>query len=220
MKLYSLPLSPFAARVRGALYAKGLAAEMLAPPESFGTSSSFRKVSPTGRIPVLVRDDGTTLVESGVIVEYLEDAFPEPSLRPKSAEALAQVRLITQVADAYVMNALMPLFALFDTKEKDTSAIEAGLARLDDGLGKLDALLAPKGYANGERLTTADVWLTPIRFSLDGFMAFAGRKEVLAKHPRFAAYRDVIEGDPALGRVWREMNDGLKAFMESRASAS
>jgi glutathione S-transferase len=219
MKLYSLPLSPFAARVRGAVYAKGLAVEMLAPPDSFGTSAAFRKLSPTGRIPVLLRDDGTTLVESSVIVEYLEDAFPEVSLRPPGPEALAQVRLITQVADLYVMNALLPLFGLFDVKEKDTTAITAQLAKLHDGLAKLDALLAPQGYAHGGRLTTADVWLAPIRFSLDGFATFSGSSVLLDEHPRVAAYRDVIHGDPSLARVWQEMTDGLQRFMAGRAAS-
>jgi glutathione S-transferase len=166
---------------------------------------------------VLVLDDGTTIPESGVIVEYLEDARPSPPLRPRSPEALARVRLITQVADLYVMNTMMPLFALFDAKEKDTAAIDAQLAKLDDGLGKLDALLAPKSFAHAGQLTTADVWLTPVRFTLDGLMGFSGRAGLLDRHPRVAGYRDVARADAALGRVWREMTDGLEAFMMSRA---
>jgi glutathione S-transferase len=218
MKLYSLPLSPYAARVRAAIYAKDLPVEIVAPPEDWRTSASYRQLNPLGRIPVLVLDDGTTLPESGVIVEYLEDAYPEPSLRPRAPEALARVRLITQVADLYVVQALMPLFFLFDAKEKDAAAIDAQLAKLDDGLAKLDSLLSPRTFAHGEKLTTADVWLTPVRFTLDGFMGFAGRPGLLDKHPRVAGYRDALQADRALERVWGEMTDGLKAFMQSRAS--
>ncbi len=83
---------------------------------------------------------------------------------------------------------------------------------------KLDALLAPKGYAHGGRISTADAWLTPVRYSLDGLASFAGLSELLVKAPRFAAYREAIDADPALGKVWREMDDGLKAFMQRRAS--
>ena len=218
MKLYSLPLSPFSARVRGALYAKSLAFEALAPPESFGTSEEFRKLSPMNKIPLLVRGDGTTLGESSVIVEYLEDAFPEPPLRPESAEALAQVRFVTQVADGYVMNVLGPLFLLFDAKEKDTRTITTQLAKLDDGLAKLEAVLTPASYAQGGRISTADVWLTPIRFSLDGFSAFAARPGLLDRYPRVNGYKDVAQRDPALGRVWSEMTEGLNAFMKRYAA--
>lgn len=218
MKLYSLPLSPYAARVRAAIYAKDLPVEIVAPPDDWQGSASYRALNPLGKIPVLVLDDGTTLPESGVIVEYLEDAHPQPSLRPRSPEALARVRVITQVAELYVMNVMGPLFLLFDAKEKDAAAIDAQVARLDDGLGKLDAMLEPKSYAHPGQLTTADVWLTPVRFSLDGLMGFSGRTGLLDRHPRVAGYRDVARGDATLGRVWGEMMDGLEAFMKRRAS--
>lgn len=217
MKLYSLPLSPYSARVRGALYAKGLEVQVMAPPDGWGSSDAFRAVNPLGLIPVLVLDDGTKLCESGVIVEYLEDAFPAPALRPKEAKDVARVRLVTQVAEAYVMPAMMPLFSLFSAKEKDAKAIDAQLAKLDDALAKLNAMLVPDEYAFGGRLSTADVWLAPTRFALDGLMGFAGLKGLLDAHPGVQAYAAVAQRDPVLARVWREMTDGLAAFAERRA---
>src|SRR4051794_6395479 len=110
MKLISLPLSPFAARVRAAIHAKDLPVEIVAPPADWRTSPEYRKLNPLVRIPVLVLDDGTTLFESGVIVEYLEDAFPESRpLRPQSALDRARVRLVTQLGEQYVLPAMTPL---------------------------------------------------------------------------------------------------------------
>ena len=220
MKLYSLPLSPFAARVRGAIHAKRLNVEIVTPPEDWRTSPDYRALNPMLRIPVLVLDDGTSLPESGVIVEYLEDAFPDPTLRPRSPAGLARVRLITQVADLYVMQAAMPLFFLFDAKTRDKVAIEAQLAKLDGGLRLLNDMLDAGSYAHGHRLSTADVWLTPVRFTLDGLMGFSGRTTLLDRYKSVAAYADVARRDAALGRVWQEMSDGLKAFMEMRAKAA
>lgn len=217
MKLYSLPLSPYSARVRAALYAKDLRVEIVPPPEAWSSSDEFRAVNSLGRIPVLVLDDGTSICESAVIVEYLDDAHPEPALRPRAPVDLARVRLITQVAETYVTNAMMPLFYLFDAKEKDTKAIDAQLAKLDDALGKLDPMLQPGRYAFGDRLTIADAWLTPMRFSLDGLMSFAGLNGLLDAHPRIAGYADVAQTDRALSRVWGEMTNGLRAFMDRRA---
>jgi maleylpyruvate isomerase len=220
MKLFSLALSPYAARVRVAIYAKGLPVEIVAPPPDWRTSQEFRKLNPLVRVPVLVLEDGTSLAESGVIVEYLEDAYPETSLRPRSPKDLARVRFTTQVAEQYVMPAIMPLFGLFDTKARDEAAITAQLAKLDTALKHLNDLLPPAAYAAGERLTTADAWLMPVRYSLDGLMGFSGRTDILDRHATVKGYADIARRDPHLGRVWREMDDGLKAFMASRAAAA
>jgi glutathione S-transferase len=220
VKLYSLPLSPYAGRVRGAIYAKGLAVEIAAPPADWRSSPEYRAINPLVRIPVLLLDDGTVIPESGVIVEYLEDAHPSPSLRPDTAESLASVRLITQVADLYVMQAIMPLFALFDAQKRDESAISAQLAKLDEGLKHLDAMLLAGEYAFPGQLTTADVWLTPLRFTLNGLMEFARKPRLLDSYKAVAAYADVARKDAALGRVWDEMTEGLEEFMQARAQAT
>jgi glutathione S-transferase len=217
MKLHSLPLSPYAARVRAAIYAKRLPVEIVAPPADWRSSSDFRAISPAGRIPVLVLDDGSTLPESAVIVEYLEDAWPEPSLRPRSPEGVARVRLITQVADLYVMQVALPMFLLYDAASRDTAAIEAHHRRLDDGLKLLNDMLDAGAFAHGHKLSTADAWLTPVRFTLDGLMRFSGRDTLLDRYRSVARYVDVVQRDAALSRVWQEMADGLAAMMAARA---
>jgi glutathione S-transferase len=219
MKLFSLALSPYAARVRVAIYAKGLPVEIVSPPSDWRTSAEFRKLNPLVRIPVLVLDDGTPLAESGVIVEYLEDAHPEVSLRLRTAKEVAQTRFITQVAEQYVTGAIMPLFGLFDTKTRDEPAIKAQLAKLDGAMKQLNGLLRPGAYAMGERLTTADTWLTPLRYMLEGLVSFSGRKEILDdRYPAIVAYADVARRDPHTSRVWNEMEEGYKQFMGSRAA--
>jgi glutathione S-transferase len=221
MKLISLALSPFAARVRAAIHAKRLAVEIVDPPADWRSSADFRKLNPLARIPVLVLDDGSTLFESGVIVEYLEDAYPaERPLRPRAPKDLARVRLITQIGEQYVMAAIMPLFGLFDTQDRDEAAVTAQIGKLDTALKHLNEQLRPGAYAFGGSLTTADLWLAPLRFTLEGLMSFSGRTELLDQHRALHAYRDVALNDPVLGLVWKEMEDALKAFMASRAAAT
>jgi glutathione S-transferase len=220
MKLLSLALSPYAARVRGSIYAKDLPVEIVTPPADWRRSAGFKAINPLGRIPVLVLADGTAIPESGVIVEYLEDAFPQPALRPAHAAGLARVRLITQVADLYVMQALMPIFHMLDTGQRDNAAVSTQFGKLDEGLAQLNDLLKPRGYAFGGHLTTADVWLTPVVFSLDGLMKFSGRAELLDRHKAVAGYAEVVQADPALARVWGEMTEGLIAFMKTRAETA
>ncbi|HEV7441199.1 MAG TPA: glutathione S-transferase family protein [Steroidobacteraceae bacterium] len=218
MKLYSLLASPFAARVRAAIYAKGLDVQIISPPSDWRTSPEYRKLSPLVRIPVLILDDGSSLPESGVIVEYLEDAFPQTPLRPNDAAERARVRLITQVAELYVQPAMSPLFRLFDTKDRDEAAIEAQISKFDATLRQLNDLLRPGEYAVGNCLTTADLWLAPQRMMLGGLMAWSGRTELLDGYDALIAYQDLAQRDPFLNRVWQEMEEGVKAFMAARAN--
>ena len=76
MKIYQLVTSPFAVRVRIALNAKGVTTEFMAPPGGIG-SEAFRKITPMGKVPTLVCDDGTVIAESAVINEYLDEQFPD-----------------------------------------------------------------------------------------------------------------------------------------------
>jgi glutathione S-transferase len=218
MKLISLPLSPFAARVRAAIHAKDLPVEIVAPPADWRSSPEFRKLNPLVRIPVLVLDDGNTLFESGVIVEYLEDAFPDSRpLRPRSALDRARVRLVTQLAESYVLPAITPLFGLLDVQARDEAAIATQMTKLDTALKYLNDVLRPGMYAVGDSLTTADVWLAPLRYTLEGLMSFSGKPALLERYSALRVYSDVARDDPHLGVIWREMEEGLKAFMASRA---
>jgi len=62
---------------------------------------SYIKLNPHAVVPTLV-DDGNVIIESTVINEYLDDAYPEPSLRPTDAVARARVRLWTKQLDESV----------------------------------------------------------------------------------------------------------------------
>lgn len=58
----------------------------------------YLKLNPNAVVPTLV-DDGTVIIESTVICEYLDDAYPEPPLRPHEAVARARMRLWTKQLD-------------------------------------------------------------------------------------------------------------------------
>ena len=58
----------------------------------------YLKLNPKGLVPT-IDHDGIIIPESNVILEYLEDAFPLPSLRPENSFDLAQARLWTKRLD-------------------------------------------------------------------------------------------------------------------------
>ncbi|MFP6780239.1 MAG: glutathione S-transferase family protein [Gammaproteobacteria bacterium] len=129
MKIYQAVTSPFAVRVHIAAYAKGLSLEFVAPPDGMG-SEAYRKISPLGKVPTLVTDDGTVIVESAVINEYLEEQFPEAPLLPATAVQRARARMVTEMTDAYIFARYLPLFALAKTRGKESPLVEDGMEGL------------------------------------------------------------------------------------------
>src|SRR5512141_3329352 len=97
MKLYTADLSPYSARVRMQIYAKGIANIVFELPEHWGMPK-FREKFPIGRVPVL-DIDGDLIPESEVIAEYLEETYPEPSLLGATPRESAQIRVLARLAD-------------------------------------------------------------------------------------------------------------------------
>lgn len=58
----------------------------------------YLKLNPNGVVPTLIHD-GRVVTESSVIMEYLEDAFPQTQLRPRDAFAIARMRLWLKFSD-------------------------------------------------------------------------------------------------------------------------
>lgn len=61
----------------------------------------YLKLNPNAVVPTLVHD-GEVLVESTVICEYLDDAFPERPLKPRSARDRSRMRLWTKAVDEHI----------------------------------------------------------------------------------------------------------------------
>jgi glutathione S-transferase len=91
VKLYDAARCPYCARVRIALAEKGLSWETVEI-DLADRPEWIYDLNPTGRVPVL--DDGFVLPESAVIMEYLEERYPEPPLLPADATARARARLL------------------------------------------------------------------------------------------------------------------------------
>lgn len=217
MKLYQADLSPFAARVRIQVYAKGLDVAFLAPPGGTG-SDEFKRINPTGKIPALVLDDGRVLPESGVIAEYLEDRFPTPSLRPADPETRATMRLLAALGCDTVFPALHDLYPqVLDPKARDARVVEAGLANLAPRYDLVSRWLAPGPYALGASLTLADAALFPVFFFATRVHAALGAEDPTASRPALAAWWKGVQQDPVIQKVDAEMNAALAAMMGDAA---
>jgi maleylacetoacetate isomerase len=105
MQLYTFWRSQAAFRVRIVLLLKGLQAEMVYVDlsKSAQASPEYRKLNPAMVLPTLIDGEGPPLVQSLAIMEYLDEAHPDPPLLPKSPRDRAHVRALAQsvVVDAH-----------------------------------------------------------------------------------------------------------------------
>ncbi|HEX2675157.1 MAG TPA: glutathione S-transferase family protein [Polyangiales bacterium] len=97
-KLFLNPRSPFARKVRIVLLEKKLSFE-LAMEDLQNRSAEFKAVSPLGKIPLLIDEDGTRVFDSTVIVEYLEDRYPDPPMLGRGYAERLRHRAIEELAD-------------------------------------------------------------------------------------------------------------------------
>jgi glutathione S-transferase len=204
MKLYSENSSPFSAPVRLAIYAKELDIEVEPPPGGL-LSAKFHAINPLGTIPCLMLDSGTPLPESVAILDYLEEKFPHPALRPQGAEARAHVRLLQRIGELQIMAPLVEL-ARLDGHATSDPTFAMWLTRLIRGLSSLQIYLRDDGLAAGRQLTLADCHLAPGLFLLSKVGRAIGKPHLLHAYPPILRYVEASGAHPAVHRVLHEMS--------------
>src|SRR6202795_140043 len=106
--LRSTLTSPFGRKVRMAMEALGLGGRVtLAPADPLNESDTLRQQNPLGKMPCLVLGDGSTIYDSGIIIEYLQDAADTDRLLPLRGRdryrTLTLARLADGIMDASIL---------------------------------------------------------------------------------------------------------------------
>ena len=109
LTLYTYPQSTCSQKVRLALAEKALPHESrhVALDRGEQVSDWYLAINPNAVAPTLVHD-GTPILDSSVITEYLEDVFPTPPLRPAEPKALAHMRAWRAFIDEVPTPAIRP----------------------------------------------------------------------------------------------------------------
>jgi glutathione S-transferase len=212
MKLYSGDLSPYSARVRMQIYAKGLTDIVLERPADFGTPK-FRERLPIGRIPVL-DIDGDLMPESEVISEYLEEVHPEPSLLGADPRESAHIRTLARIGDVYLMNNMFMLSAQSRASSRNEGIVELLGGQVVRNVKALDRMVGRDGFACCGRLTLADCALVPALFLIENVLPGVGVEDPIAANPNVAAYWAAIQQQEHAARILVELHRGLEERRE------
>ena len=117
-------------------------------------------VNPTGKAPAMTTEQGTNLSESSVLVDYLEDAYPQVPLYPADAETRARVRQLMKVSELYLdLPARRLLPVMLRKVQLDDAVKEEVRAVLERGTRSLNALASFSPYVLGAELSLADIYL-------------------------------------------------------------
>ena len=186
--LYNAARCPYAARARIVLAEKGLEVETVEIDLSDRPVWLYDK-NPTGRVPVIEEDGGEPLPESVVIMEFLEERYPEPALLPADPADRAAVRLLI-FRDKDLTD---PYYAL-------RRAEEGAAEQLDAALAKLDVRLYDRDYLGGAEYSLADIALVPwvlrardmLGVELSGYPSLGAWLARLEERPAIAAEAGVV----------------------------
>ena len=189
MKLYYSPgacsLAPHIA-----LHEAGIAAEAIKVDlrtHKLPDGSDYYAVSPNGYVPVLVLDDGTTMTEVAVLLQYIADRKPG-TLAPAfgTMERYKQMEWLNFIATE-VHKGWSPLWHNPSDEQK-----KAVVDKLHKRYAFIDAQLARTPFLAGASFTVADAYL----FTVTGWAKFL--KVDLSAFPHLAAWMAKIAERPAV----------------------
>ena len=203
LKLCGFHISNYFNKVRIAMLEKGLAFE-LDPNCRPSQKDDFLARTPLGKVPFL-EVDGEHLVESQVICEYLEDAYPQKPLYPRDPLARARVRELIAIMELHLELVARRLYreVFFGGKISDEvrQSVETDLPK---GLRAFRARARFDPYIAGAELTLADcaaaVHLPLV--SLSTKLAFG--RDALEGLPQVKPYLKLVGERPAFRQVSEE----------------
>lgn len=158
MVLYSGIMDPYSHRIRLVLAEKGINVDIIEvmPGE---VPEDLLHLNPYGTIPMLV-DRDLVLYEPGIIVEYLDERFPHPSLMPVYPVARAKSRQMMYRIERDWYSLLQQIEGNNERESK------AARKQLLDSLVSLAPLFAGKPYFLSDELTLVDCYIAPLLWRL------------------------------------------------------
>ena len=157
MKLLGSHPSPFTRKVRIVSAEKKIDHEfVIASPWADGPRVTAH--NPLGKVPVLVLEDQTSLYDSRVIVEFLDNVSPISRLIPPGNRERIEVRRWEALADGVVDAAILVRYEnLRPRTERSAAWIDRQMGKIQGGIDELERELGDRAYCTGNSYNLADI---------------------------------------------------------------
>lgn len=198
MKLYAHPFSSYCQKVLIALYENETPFEfrMLEPGNEQNTAE-LEALWPLKRFPVMV-DNGRSVVETTIIIEYLQLCHPGPvTLIPDHPGEALDVRMMDRFFDNYIATPMQKIVfdSLRDEGNRDAFGVEDARNKLDVAYGWLNDALIGHEWAVGDAFSLADCAAAPALFYADW------AHPIGAAFPQVHDYRQRLLARPSFARA-------------------
>jgi glutathione S-transferase len=198
LTLYAHPFSSYCQKALIAFYENGIPFEYeVLGPDNPRAAQEHARLWPVKRMPVLVAD-GRTIVESSVIIEFLQvHCELHAPLVPRDADAALDVRTMDRFFDNYVMTPMQKIVLdhLRAPADRDAYGVAEAKRALDTAYAWLDERMPGKTWASGDAFSLADCAAAPSLFYADWVHA------VPERHPHVRAYRRRLLERPSYARA-------------------
>ncbi len=157
MKLIGSLTSPYVRKIRVVLAEKKVDYDLvLESPWVYG--SQVAALNPLGKVPCLVMEDGGTLFDSRVIVEYLDTLSPVSRLIPQTGRERAAVKCWEALADG-ALDACIIIVKEVQRPDSQQSAdwIARQYGKIDAALSAMEESLGEQSFCMGVNYTLADI---------------------------------------------------------------
>ena len=195
--VYEHPLSPYAQKVKIALREKGVDFELRFP-EGIGagaTGGEFATASPRGEVPALIHD-GFAVHESSVMLEYIEEVWPDPAMLPTTPAERARVRMLEDYMDTWVEAIGWGLGELVFFKRGAPELRDAmhkqAAAQMQDAYAHLETQLGDRPWFNGDQFGWGDLSVVPFINGVAGFGIKPPEGSAVAKWFETVNLRDTV----------------------------
>ena len=211
LKLHGFSVSNYTNMVKQCLMEKGVEFEqILVRPNQ---DEEFLVMSPMGKIPCLETGEGC-LVETPVILDYLEEVHPAPPMYPSTAFARAKAREVIHVNAHYIeVNARRHLGAAFFGRDRSPEAYDEVRPQVEKGLRAFKRLARFDPYVTGSDFGHADIFVYHTFRLASRILRSIYDWDVVAEVPGLAAHIAAMEERAVTKRVVADHEEAMAALM-------
>jgi glutathione S-transferase len=210
LKLHGISVSNYTNMVKQCLLEKGIEFEQLAARPS--QEVDFLTISPMGKIPCLETAEGF-LVETSVILDYLEEVHPNPPMYPSQAFARAKAREIMRVTELYIeLVARRHLGAAFFGRERSEEATTEVRPQVEKGLRAFTQLANFGPYVMGSEFGNADIFVYHSFLLASQILKRIYDWDIMAEIPGLAAHVAAMNGRDETRRVVADHEEAMAAL--------